>query len=232
MRNLNALLLAVAMSANASAGYPVFGLLRSNVYRIPGYGTGFTIEYKGRFYVITNWHVCRYFREANATNEKNHSSVLAKVLRSFPDEDLCVMTSTPRHGLSLGEDVGTQASVYAGGYPEYASTLQLRSGHTISEGDETIDYGEGYCPKGFSRGAHLDETGKKTVASCEHTQRIMDTDLEGTLGNSGSPVVNSRGEVVGVVHSASFGEPKDDHHNTLNFIPVSVLRKVLDSLKP
>lgn len=229
MRNL-AILIALTLTTNVSAtGYPVYRMLRENTYRLDN-GTGFVVRYKDSSYMITNWHVCRSYIHMNAENEALKMLEPTRVIKRFPDIDLCVMSTTRTDGLKLGKDVGEKAAVYVGGYPQYAKTLQLRSGHTLFLRDETVDYGLGYCPKSFEQTPTIDPSTKQTVTTCKNTQKIMDTDVEGTYGNSGSPVVNSRGEVVGVAHTTSFHEPQDDHHNTINYVPVSKLVEALDSL--
>lgn len=229
MRNLAFLLIVISLAAQAAAGYPVYSILGANTYKVNS-GTAFTVKYKGQTYMITNWHVCRNFLKSDAINEQSKTKETVTIIKRFPDSDLCVLTTDRENGLEISGDVSERAAVYTAGYPEYEKKIQFRSGHTTYLRDEYLDYGPGACPKSFTQVSYIDPVTKKTTQACKHTQLIMDTNLEGTCGNSGSPVVNSKGQLVGIVHSRSEGSPADDKHNTLNYIPVSELTKILDSL--
>lgn len=218
------------MTAHASIGYPVYSMLRDVTYKVY-MGTAFVVKHKDKIYMITNWHVCNYFTQSQAKNEERKLAETVKIIKTFPEKDLCVMTTSRKDGLEIGKDVGVWASIYAAGYPNYSmDRLQLRSGHVIRIGDETVNYGPIECPSSFKKGAMIDPITKQTTTTCRNTQQIVDTNLEGTNGNSGSPVVNSKGQLVGIVHSQSDGKPNDGRHDTLNYVPVSELIKALDSL--
>lgn len=229
MKSLSLLLMAASLTSNA-AGYPVYGLLRQNTYKVTN-GTAFLVRYGDRSYMITNWHVCDTFISSAVRNEAKRKSYPTVILKRSPNQDLCVVSTKESGGLEIGKDLGSKAPVYAAGYPQYSKTLQLRSGHTVQQEAESIDYGPIRCPKGFKKGAKVDPTSHQTVATCTHEQTIMSTTLEGTYGNSGSPVVNSRGRLVGIVHSSEEGTPNDDHHHSMCYIPASELVKLLSSLQ-
>lgn len=229
MKKILLLLSAISLASQAATGYPVYSMLRDTVYKVH-MGTAFVVRYKDRSYMISNWHVCRYFTKSVATNEKRKIAETVKIVKTLPEKDLCILTTTRTDGLEIGSDVGEKASIYTAGYPEYSQTIQLRSGHTTSFHEEDLNYGSISCPKTFEMNPTIDPLTKQTITMCKNKQMIMDTNLEGTGGNSGSPVVNSKGQLVGIVHSRTEGKPADDHHNTLNYIPVSDLVKFLDSL--
>lgn len=206
--------------ASLASGYPVYQILRTNVYDVT-WGTGFTVAYHDRRYLITNWHVCaNYKKSAAARNDLTGKVYSTNVIAEFPKDDLCLLNPVGSESLEVGSAVKQGYPVYTAGYPSSAKgKLVLRSGKTTKMSNGVLDFHKrGACLEGFTPAK--DEKGTPV---CDRAFVVQDTTLLGMEGCSGSPVVNSSGKLVGIVNQ------KNDQ--TLSYIPVEVLIKIMRSLE-
>ena len=141
-----------------------------------GFGSGFLISSNG--YIITNYHVTAPHKEVEVFLSDN-KKLNGKVERFDPLHDLALIKISPTdiHSLPLNilKDINVGNEVYAIGTPE-----NIELGQTISKGIISAERNSDGC-------VYI-----QTDASLNH-------------GNSGGPLVNKEGLVLGVVNAGYKG---------------------------
>ncbi|MBP8855990.1 MAG: trypsin-like peptidase domain-containing protein [Oscillospiraceae bacterium] len=176
-------------------------------------GTGFVVEDDSQ-YVVTNCHVVE---GADTVEVYTSSDVFTpgEVIYSEPGKDLCIIElQEPLNnvkGLSLSLDIEAGAAVYALGFPGAADDLSGtysadKSNMSITDGivsavRQSVLVGEG----GFN-------------------SWVLQTNTAINSGNSGGPLLNARGELVGINTLGML-----DAQNINGCIHVRELKKVLDA---
>jgi serine protease Do len=167
-----------------------------------GYGSAFFISKDG--YLLTNHHVVE------------NASKVTIVLNDRRELDATVVGSDERTDVAL-------LKVNGGGYPE------LRTGNvdTLKVGEPVLAIGS---PFGFDYSASAGiVSAKMRNMTGETSVPFIQTDVALNPGNSGGPLFNQRGEVVGVnsrIFSGTGG------YMGLSFsIPIDVAMEVADQLK-
>lgn len=212
--------------AGGSVGYPVTQMLRQNTFLVD-HGTGFQVNYKGRLFLVTNWHVCRHFKSVLVSNETMQIQGVSDIIKINPTKDLCVMTPISDYGLKIGFPQPDHFPVYTMGYPqnEDASNrvLTFRSGYTINNYDTTLEIRGNKCLPGFKTEV-VQERGKEVIV-CKRKFYLKNTTIQINPGASGSAVVNSKGKLVGVVNSMAL-----DGSHLMSYVELKDLVQMLDSL--
>jgi TPR repeat protein/V8-like Glu-specific endopeptidase len=157
-------------------------------------GTGFVVA-KG--VVLTNGHVVEESRKKGAEiyvmNQKMPPTKAALAVMDYPNQeiygnDFALLRFSPPvslPALTLSNNVKRMDRVYAWGYPHLATQFDQRL-ESLMQGDF-----KGAPPVVFTEGTIntvVEQQGQRTLI---HSARI-------SPGNSGGPLVNSRGEVVGI----------------------------------
>jgi S1-C subfamily serine protease len=169
-------------------------------------GTGFLLSKDGL--VATNYHVVEGNRsiQVDVYNDGNVKTYDATVVREDKDNDLALIQITnpdgnlpsPKFTVKQGTpDIGS--SIYTIGYPLALS-------------------GMGVEPK-FTDGKVSSKSGYNNAINS------FQTNIGVQPGNSGGPVFNSKGELVGIINAKVF-----DADNVSYAVKVSYLMAVLDSL--
>jgi serine protease Do len=162
-------------AVRAAPAQPQDGIARALDYTVTlegdgVYGSGVLVDPAAGL-VLTNWHVVAEMPSPRATF-RDGKSVLARVLDSDRTLDLALLAVPPRAGVA----------------PSWGDASQLRPG------DELYAVG---CPR------HLAFTVSRGIVSfvgrMVEGARWLQTDLPINDGNSGGPVVNGRGELVGIM---------------------------------
>jgi len=178
-----------------------FAILRDTTVHI-SVGTGSIVQGdSGKQYILTNSHVCNYARW-NGTltaHYQDGTPVTGIIAKDNFAIDLCAARiSRQNKALKLGPRLLPLSRVYTRGYP----------GHILSQSSGVVGLTEdwmlmipieelGKCPAGTREVLDL----RDVVFACHAKFRSTLSTLYGRPGSSGSPVVNSAGELVGVVSS-------------------------------
>lgn len=207
-------------------------------------GSGVVITEDGE--ILTNNHVVAGAEKVQVTFE-NGKTATADVVGTEPDLDLALIKVDGAGGLTpavLGDSdkVGVGDEVVAFGSPE-GLTGTVTSG-IISAKDREVKVqredgdsgrqggGDGRWPFEFGGGQYNGDVGTDTT-----TYKALQTDASLNPGNSGGPLVNMAGEVIGI-NSAMYGNggdgaaASDSGSAGLGFaIPVNDAKRVLDDLR-
>jgi len=179
-----------------------------NVYPKQGTGSGSILDMEGR--ILTNYHV---IQDAEKLDVKlsNNKSYEARVLGADPDNDLAVIQiSAPTNELSV-VPLGASRNLFVG-----QKVLAIGNPFGL---DRTLTTG---IISGLSR-----------PIRSEMTQRLIDgaiqTDAAINPGNSGGPLLNSRGQMIGIntmIYSPSGGSVG------IGFaVPVETAVRVINDIK-
>jgi S1-C subfamily serine protease len=189
-----------------------------------GGGTGFqVIGRSGVSYIMTNAHVCEPFQKEGYINVemKNGRVVPRKILEISKVTDLCLAEGLPGvQGLAVTNQASTGDHLYIIGHP-LLQPLSITQGEIIAKSLVEFPYAqiipddvpeeeredwmmtEGQCkaqPK--FKVASMTFFGQ-TVKVCMLSLMAYESTITSFPGNSGSPVVDSWGNVVGVLYAGN-----------------------------
>lgn len=193
-----------------------------------GMGTGFHVQApNGKTYILTNKHVCSITGPLKVEKYGDKVGVVRKIIAKYDSHDLCVMEALPGvKGIKISSDPAKNGDrVYTLGHPR-GNNLNVAEGEKFDEkvitlGEET--QADGTCAEGT-----LVEIptlfGIFKICAVERTAVQISSPTY--PGNSGSPVVNIYGRVVGVIFAGS-----RDVENQGFYVPLEVVKDFLSSLK-
>jgi len=194
-----------------------------------GGGTGFAIKSSsGEHYIVTNKHVC----EAAVNGwmvikqDTGFSPVFKKVVYKDSRHDLCLIQGDKRLSpLTLGSHPDKGNFHYIVGHP---GLRQL----TVSKG-EYIGYGvvkllDKVQQRSQCRGDIIELNVMQQILygmefACIRSYKSYSSTAVAYPGNSGSPVVNKYGNVIGVLFAGSNKEERDNY-----IVPLAELNRVLN----
>lgn len=183
-----------------------------------GQGSGFVVDLAG--HIVTNQHVVAGASEIEVDFPSGQKA-WAQLVGSDPDSDLAV----------LKVDVPE----------EMLTPLPLGNSENVRVGDFVVAIGnpfgfEGTMTIGIvsAKGRTLESINPAPGGSFFSAGDIIQTDAAINPGNSGGPLINMRGEVIGVnraIRTQSFTVSGDAANSGVGFaIPVNIVRRVLPSL--
>jgi len=142
--------------------------------RSPATGSGFLVDSKG--YIITNYHVVQDATEVSVKLVDEQTEHAARLVGFDPETDLAVIkidTEKPLPSVQIGNSDAVQVGEWA---VAIGSPFGLEASVTVGI----------VSAKG------------RDIDGAEQFQRFIQTDAAINPGNSGGPLLNARGEVIGV----------------------------------
>ena len=152
-------------------------------------GSGFVLKNsKGETLIVTNHHVVEDHPYSISVWLNDEETVNASILAYSDQKDLCVLKLAyplDKPALTLAQKEAEQGeAVYAIGFPGAADYLSDKEAHTSA--DATITDGI------------VSAVRKATVSSYGTPTQLLQINAAINSGNSGGPLLNAKGEVVGI----------------------------------
>lgn len=185
-----------------------------------GSGTGFILQTSTGKVTITNNHVCNISTSGRIRISNRFDSRIVRILAKSADKDLCLLEAFDAPAVRVAKRApALLEELTIGGHP-LGKTFHTRSGIYYGEQEWKIAFPapeSGAC-----------DNGNELVESmfyrlCVQTMQLGILSAPTYPGNSGSPVVNAGGELVGVINSA------DSRDNEGGFIPLRDLKGFIDA---
>ncbi len=171
-------------------------------------GSGFVLDKSG--YIITNYHVVEGAKSINVTFS-NNTSIDARLVGSDPSTDLAV----------LQVDVPSRA----------LTPIPLGDSDRVQVGDSVVAIGN---PFGLSRtvtAGIVSAIQRQITAPNEYAiDHVIQTDAPINHGNSGGPLINARGEVIGVNAQIETGGTAQGNVGVGFSIPANTVKMVAAQL--
>ena len=172
-------------------------------------GSGFVLDKAG--HIVTNYHVIAGARRVEVSFS-NSDNMRAKVVGADPSTDLAV----------LQVDARSRA----------LTPLSLGDSDSVRVGDAVVAIGN---PLGYDRSvtAGIVSAVQRAITSPNQypIDHVIQTDAPINHGNSGGPLINSRGQVVGVNAQIATGGSGADGNIGIGFaIPVNTVKSVVAQL--
>jgi len=172
-------------------------------------GSGFVMDKAG--HIVTNYHVVAGARSVEVSFS-NSDNMKARIVGSDPSTDLAV----------LQIDARSRA----------LTPLPFGNSDRVSVGDSVVAIGN---PLGYDRSvtAGIVSAVQRAISAPNQypIDHVIQTDAPINHGNSGGPLINSRGQVVGVTAQIATGDTGSDGNIGIGFaIPVNTVRSVVAQL--
>lgn len=174
---------------------------------VEGIGSGFIINEEG--YILTNYHVIQGAQEISVTLS-NDVTTTAQVVNYDENQDVAMIKITD-------ENV------------EIPATVELGDSDALQPGEEVIAIGTPLSTELSSTVTKgiISATSRSVAVQSGVTMNLIQTDAAINAGNSGGPLVNTKGEVVGINSSKISGEAVEG----IGFsIPINDIKDKIESL--
>ena len=174
---------------------------------VEGIGSGFIINEEG--YILTNYHVVKGAQEISVTLS-NDVTTTAQVVNYDENQDVAMIKITD-------ESV------------EIPATVELGDSDALQPGEEVIAIGTPLSTELSSTVTKgiISATSRSVAVESGVTMNLIQTDAAINAGNSGGPLVNTKGEVVGINSSKISGEAVEG----IGFsIPINDIKDKIESL--
>lgn len=175
--------------------------------QVEGIGSGFIINEEG--YILTNYHVVKGAQEISVTLS-NDVTTTAQIVNYDENQDVAMIKITD-------ESVKIPA------------TVELGDSDSLQPGEEVIAIGTPLSTELSSTVTKgiISATSRSVAVESGVTMNLIQTDAAINAGNSGGPLVNTKGEVVGINSSKISGEAVEG----IGFsIPINDIKDKIESL--
>jgi S1-C subfamily serine protease len=184
---------------------PFFGFPFPSQQEAEALGSGFLIDKAG--HIVTNYHVVRGARAVDVSFS-NNESMKAKIVGTDPSTDVAVL-QVDAHSRAL-------------------TPLSLGNSDLVRVGDSVVAIGN---PFGYDRTvtAGIVSALQRVIQAPNRysIDHVIQTDAALNKGNSGGPLLNTRGEVVGVNSQISTGGSSSSGNVGVGFaVPINTVKTV------
>ncbi|MEO3868449.1 trypsin-like peptidase domain-containing protein [Nonomuraea sp. B12E4] len=132
-----------------------------------------------------------------AVDDRGHILTNAHVVSGEPEVTVVLNDGRRLNARVIGEDDGEDLAVLEVGYPEDLTPATLGRSSDLAVGDQVLAIGSPLGLTGTVTAGIVSATDRE-VRLGGHQRTAVQTDASINPGNSGGPLVNTRGEVVGV----------------------------------
>jgi S1-C subfamily serine protease len=175
-------------------------------------GSGFVIDDQG--HIVTNDHVVEGASQYRVRFGENGDPVVAKLLGTDPSSDLALLKVDPK-------DVG-----------EALHPLQLGSSEQLRPGDPAIAIGSPFGLEGTVTSGIVSALGRTIQAPNNFSiSGAVQTDAAINPGNSGGPLLNDRGQVIGVNSQIQTNGNSDQNSGVGFAVPVDAVKRAIPLLE-
>jgi S1-C subfamily serine protease len=184
---------------------PFFGFPFPSQQEAEALGSGFLIDKAG--HIVTNYHVVRGARAVDVSFS-NNESMKAKIVGTDPSTDVAVL-QVDAHSRAL-------------------TPLSLGNSDLVRVGDSVVAIGN---PFGYDRTvtAGIVSALQRVIhaPNSYSIDHVIQTDAALNKGNSGGPLLNTRGEVIGVNSQISTGGSSSSGNVGVGFaVPINTVKTV------
>lgn len=186
-------------------------------------GSGFLVEVDGLPRLVTNFHVVEAALVENTTDQVDGG----KVEVTFPERpdvrhEARVLGANPSFDLALLE-------LTRGEYPASAAPLVISDSDSLKVGQKAIAIGNPFGLESTVTTGIISAIGRLVPSVGQISIPMIQTDAAINPGNSGGPLLNSRGELIGV--NTSILNPTGQSSAGLGFaVPSNLLAEALANL--
>lgn len=176
-------------------------------------GTGFYVEApSGKIYTLTNGHVCGLNTDGKVISDDGTQVSTLEIIEVYADNDLCLLTAPDyvTSGLAIAGSVKDGEDIYVLGHP-LLEPKTLTKGQIsgsllidVFQGYDVPCEGKTYTKRPIDAGDFMARFGGASYMCIRTTMSDIVT-ANILPGNSGSPVLDAYGHVVGVAFAGAEG---------------------------
>jgi S1-C subfamily serine protease len=184
---------------------PFFGFPFPQTQRQRALGSGFVIDKAG--HIVTNYHVIEAARSVEVSFS-NNESMKAKIVGSDPSTDVAVL-KVDAHSRAL-------------------TPLRLGNSDAVRVGDPVIAIGNPFGLERTVTTGIVSALQRVIQAPNDYAiDHVIQTDAALNKGNSGGPLLDARGDVIGVNSQIQTGDPSAQGNVGIGFaVPINTVKTV------
>jgi S1-C subfamily serine protease len=187
-------------------------------------GSGFLIEFRGQPFLVTNFHVVEGALEARSS-ELLEGAEVSVTFPSDPDKDVPVEVI----GVNPSYDLALMRLAFASRLPE-AEPLAIADSDDLQVGQKTVAIGNPFGLASTVTSGIVSAVGRFVPTIGQLPVPMIQTDAAINPGNSGGPLLDSRGQLIGI--NTAIINPQGRSFAGLGFaVPSNLLTESLAGLE-